>query len=206
MPWWSGRRARALLVAPVTAVLLLAGCTDGEPTAAESTTAPPVETPTPTPTPTETPAVDVTVKPERPAALDGPPSVEGAVAVAEYFLLLFPYVNATGDLRDWSDLSNAECVYCTNVAARVTEKFNLGLHDIGGESSITEAIGNEVDPGRWYMAKIRLLQAESATVDATGSVVESYPGAVAYRVDLAVVWDGGIWSIREATPTEEVSP
>ena len=97
-------------------------------TATPSPSVTPAESPTPTPspTPTETPVVDVTVKPERPAALDEPPSVEGAVAVAEYFLLLFPYVNATGDLSDWSALSHADCIYCTNVAARVNEKFGLG--------------------------------------------------------------------------------
>ncbi len=43
----------------------------------------------PAPTPTPAPTNDVTVKPERPAALDEPPSVDGAVAVAEYFLELY---------------------------------------------------------------------------------------------------------------------
>ena len=62
--------------------------------------------------------MDVTVKPERPAALDEPPSVEGAVAVAEYFLLLYPYVYATGDLADWNALSHPECIFCASVAAQ----------------------------------------------------------------------------------------
>ena len=88
MRWWSGRRGRALIVAPVAGLaLVLAGCTDATPVAPVTTTSPPAvvtpsATPTPTPTPTVAPAQDVTVKPERPAALDEPPSVDGAVAVA----------------------------------------------------------------------------------------------------------------------------
>src|SRR5689334_228711 len=106
MPWLTSSRGGFRLVVPVTALLLLAGCTGGTPEATESSTPPVVVTPTPTPTPAESASVDVTVKPTRPAALDEPPSADGAAAVAAYFVLLFPYVNATGDLTDWKTLSH----------------------------------------------------------------------------------------------------
>lgn len=188
----------------MTALLLLAGCTEGAPTATESSTAPPVESPTPTPspTPTETPVVDVTVKPERPAALDEPPSVDGAVAVAEYFLLLFPYVNATGDLREWSSLTHPECIFCASVVAGVEAKIAAQHHDEGGATTITSGSAAEVDPGSFYSAKVELVQASSATLDSTGSVVESFPGPSTYLVDMALVWENSTWRVREATPVE----
>lgn len=207
MPRWSGRRARVLIAAPVTAALLLAGCTGGTPTATESTTTPPVETPTPTPTPTpsETPEVDVTVKPERPAALDEPPSVEGAVAVAEYFLMLFPYVFATGDLVEWAALSHPDCLYCTGVTEDVRAMVAAGRHGEGGRFTIAESSGSDVDPGSWYSATVSLSQEPSTTVDAQGVVVEAFPEFKTGVIDLAVIWNAGAWSIREATPSAETS-
>ena len=76
--------------------------------------------------------VDVTVKPERPAALDEPPSVEGAVAVAEYFVDLFPYVNATGDLAEWGELSHPMHLLRETRNDSVTRRSRLGHHDEGG--------------------------------------------------------------------------
>jgi hypothetical protein len=199
-------RHRVLLVAPAAALLLLAGCTVGTPTAPETTPPPPVvSTPSPTPTQTETPAVDVTVKPERPAAMDEPPTVEGAVAVAEYFQLLFPYAFATGDLADWAALSHPECLYCVGVTDDVRSMFAAGQHTKGGAFTITDSSGTEVDPGAWYTAQIRLTQEPSTTLDAGGQIVEEFPDVKTGVIDIALVWEAGAWKVREATPTADGS-
>ena len=37
------------------------------------------------------------------------------MAVAEYFVLLYPYVYATGDLAEWNALSDPDCKFCASV-------------------------------------------------------------------------------------------
>lgn len=188
------------------ALLLLTACTGGTPTATEPSTPAAVVTPSPTPSPTETAAVDVTVKPTRPAALDQPPSADGAAAIAAYFMELFPYANATGDLADWKALSHAECIFCASVITTVETKVAAGQHDQGGAVSITSAAGTEVNPGSFYSAKVDLTQDASATLDASGAVVKSFPGPKTFHVDVALAWDGTAWRLREATPVEVSNP
>lgn len=208
MSWLTSSRRGARLVVPVTGLLLLAACTNGTPEAAESSTPAVVVTPSPTstPRPTVSPSVDVTVKPARPAALDEPPSADGAAAIAAYFILLFPYVNATGDLSDWKALSHPDCVFCASVVSTVETKTAAGQHDQGGTNTITAASGTEVNPEAFYSAKIDLIQDASVTVDPSGTVIETFPGPTAYHIDLALVWDGAVWRIREATPVEVPAP
>ncbi|WP_421742848.1 DUF6318 family protein [Cellulomonas sp.] len=147
--------------------------------------------------------VDVTVKPERPAALDEPPSVEGAVAVAEYFLLLYPYIYATGDLVDWSGLSHAECIFCASATANTQSMFARGDRSEGGAFDLIGSSVEEVSPGEWYTVKVDLVQEPSTTLAVTGAVVEEFPETKRVHVDLAVVWSAGTWAIRESTPSEE---
>jgi hypothetical protein len=204
MSWLTRSRGAARLVAPVTGLLLLGACTGGTPSATESATPPATvsPSPTPTPTPTETPAVDVTVKPTRPAALDEPPSVDGAVAVAEYFLLLYPYVYATGDLADWTAMSEPECIFCASVVSNATSIFDKNQHSEGGAVNVLSARGTEVDPGSWYSAQIETLESASATVAADGSVVEDFPGDTHMSTSVIVLWTDGRWSIRGVNATE----
>ncbi|NUU19295.1 hypothetical protein HP550_18755 [Cellulomonas humilata] len=145
--------------------------------------------------------MDVTVKPERPAALDEPPSVEGAVAVAKYFLALYPYAFATGDLEPWDALGHPKCLYCANVRTEVQDQLAQGLHDVGGEAVVQSASGAEVSPGAFYKVDIDLTQSASRSVNAAGETVEEYPGPHAFHFDIAAVWEEGRWAIREATPT-----
>lgn len=187
----------------MTALVLLASCTGGTPEATESSTATVVVTPTPIPTPTPSASADVTVKPSRPAALDEPPSVDGAVEVGTYFQLLFPYVFATGDLSDWNTLSHPDCLYCAGVTSDVQTMFQSGNHTVGGAFDVTKTSGGEVDPGAWYTVTVHLVQSPSETVNSQGGVVESFPETKSGVVDLAVIWSDGAWRIREATPTAD---
>ncbi|WP_315097041.1 DUF6318 family protein [uncultured Cellulomonas sp.] len=206
MPWLTSSRDRVRLVAPVTALILLAGCTGGPPTAPESSTPPPIEStpsPTPTPTPTVPPSVDVTVKPERPAALDEPPSVDGAVAVAEYFALLYPYVYATGELAEWRALSDPDCNFCASVDSNVVAMFANGRRSAGGSISVVEATGEEINPGASYTAQLATVQQPSSTVNADGTVFESFPDTTRTRWSMVVHWRNEAWTIRGVDATDE---
>jgi hypothetical protein len=154
-----------------------------------------VVSPTVTATPTPTPTPDASVKPERPAAMDEV-SAAGAEAVAVYFLQLFPYVYATGDLAEWRALSHPECIYCANVAAGVEEMFAAGQHSVGGHPDITEVNAAEVDPGRWWSVDVDLVQSPSQTLDGTDELVEEFPGSN-FHMDIAVVFEGDHWVVRE---------
>ena len=135
------RTSAVLMLALAT--LALTACTDAspppdgtKPTAVA--TASPMPSPTPSqaaPAPSPTRAADeqdVTVPPERPAALGGPGTEENAKAVGRYFLSLFPYVVATGDLTAWDALSGQSCTYCSSVREFVTEIHDAGHHGEGG--------------------------------------------------------------------------
>jgi len=65
-------------------------------------------------------------KPERPAGMDEQ-TPEGAAAAATYFLSLYSYVYATGDLSLWQAMSTSDCEFCR----LVTERVNT-LHESGG--------------------------------------------------------------------------
>lgn len=64
--------------------------------------------------------------PEKPTAMSEN-SPEGAVAAAEYFISLYPYVYATGDLTEWDAVCEATSKLCSSVSDYVEK-----LHAKGG--------------------------------------------------------------------------
>lgn len=191
-----GRRSRRSLVsvALAGALLLTAACTgDAQTDPDPTTTTSPAPTPTPTPTPST--AVDVTIAPERPAAMDGPPTVEGAVDVAEYFLALYPYAYATGDLAAWQALSDDECVFCRSVSDGVTAMQGMGHRQIGGVVTVKAIVGSEIDPQVAYGVDVTAAQSPAQELDASGAVVD-VGEASEFTLVFAIRWNGA-WSVRE---------
>jgi len=172
----------------------LAGCSgDPGPTPVPSVTE--EVTPSPTPTPTPTPTPDASVKPERPEAMDVADSA-GAEAAAVYFLELYAYVYATNDLTEWRALSHPECAFCTSVITNVEEQITAGQHCTGGLVDVSDVSSLEVDPGRWWTIDVDLIQATSQKLSAEGELVEDFPEAKSYHMDLAVISDAGVWTVR----------
>ena len=128
-------------------------------------------------------------------------SAAGAEAAAVYFLQLYPYVYATGDLDEWREMSHPECVFCSSVIANVEEQVAAGDHSVGGLVSISTVSSTEVDTARWFSVSAELVQAPSQRVDPGGNAVEDFPEAKAYRMDIAVVREGNQWAIRELSHT-----
>lgn len=122
--------------------------------------------------------------------------MDGAVAVAAYFVQLFPYINATGDLDAWNALSHPDCIFCADSKATVNEKVANGQHDDGGALTVTDAAGVEVDPGSWYTVTLDFVQDPSVTKDAGGTVVKEFPDSKSLRSNIVVIYQDGGWSVR----------
>ncbi|WP_147916833.1 DUF6318 family protein [Ruania zhangjianzhongii] len=148
------RRGRMLWA--LAGLLVLTGCTPAEgeetttPTVSESpseSTEPATDDPTgdddasggddPSEDPSEPPEVEA---PERPAEMDEE-TVDGAIAAAKYFVNLYPYVYASGDLAEWDALSDEGCGFCTNVRDRASELHDEGGFSVGGDVDISSSDG-----------------------------------------------------------------
>ena len=130
-------------------------------------------------------------------------SAAGAEAVAVYFLQLFPYVFATGDLDDYRALSHPECIYCANVISHVERVVAAQQRSEGGLVAASEVSALETDPGRWWLVTLTLVEQPSVTLDAGSSVIEEFPDVKTYRTDIAVIREGDKWLVREVTHTRQ---
>ena len=174
--------------------LLVAGCTD-DPAPVETT---PANAPSPSPsaTPSPTPTLDAATAPTRPEEMSTA-SADGAAAAASYFISLFPYINATGDLSEWDALSSPECSFCSGVRDNVTALHSKGHRNIGSVE-ILSAAGTQVEADRWYSARIHLVIAASIDVDNDGEVVDEHPEENE-QIDVVMTWADG-WTIDEVGP------
>ena len=197
-PAWAGAAAVALVVG------LVAGCSGGGAKAGPSSSSPRTSSPSSSPAQWSSPSPSLTpdaaVKPVRPAAMDQV-SAAGAEAVAVYFVNLFPYVFASGDLTEWKAMSHAECVYCANVLGGVKKMIAAGNRSEGGLVQISAVQSTVITAGRWWSVDLDMAQAPSVTVDGSGKVVEDFPEAKNYHWTVAVVYDAGNWVVRELSYT-----
>ncbi len=162
----SGRVMRAIGLI-VTAGLALWACTGspGDPDASASSTddSTPVDSASPSPT-----APD---KPERPEAMNRK-DAEGAAAAAEYFIELYPYVMATGDVEEFEAMSHKACGFCEDLAAQALAIREEGEIFAGGETSvqITKEYRRDEVTGI-YPFDSRITQEAQTITAADGSVV-----------------------------------
>ena len=119
---------------------------------------------------------------------------ETAEAVAVYFLELYPYVYATGDLSDWNLLSHPECVYCADTRQGVEAMMTAGHHSLGGLSLLTNTTSTQVSDRMWTV-HTSLSQAPSQTVTASGQVIEDFPERVEYEMEVVVTHETN-WLVR----------
>jgi len=192
---WVGASAVALVVGVV------AGCSGGGAKSGPSATAAP-SAPTASASPTASPTPDASVKPVRPAAMDQV-NPAGAEAVATYFLQLFPYIFASGDLTDWKALSHPECVYCASVLSGAEKMSAAGNRSEGGLVTVSEVRSTVINPGRWWLVTLTMLEQPSVTVDTAGKLVEKFPETKTYKSEIAVVWESERWLVRAVTHTRQ---
>jgi len=197
------RRAAALATC---LTVLGAGCAN----ATNRTTYTPTWTPpatasasaTPTLSPEDAAARATALAMEPPEAYTPEFTPEGAATAATYFLNLYPYVYATGDLDAWQNMSDDNCEFCNSVINNVTE-----LHDAGGwtdpwEQEVTP-LGywvDDTDPNRYVVRS----QVHSHERDQHLNANEP-PLHIDEADDIVLIqlyWGGNNWSI-EALEVED---
>ena len=140
-------------------------------------------------------AASSTPKPERPAGMDEL-SPEGLRLAGEYFISLYPYVYATGDLSDWQAMSTPDCGFCNNVITNVTD-----LHDAGGWSDpwqqevVAERYGvSDEDPNVWAVI-FHYSHPESLDHDGSGGTSPVDAEDVTFALQMR--WTGQTWIAEE---------
>ncbi|MFI2755224.1 DUF6318 family protein [Cellulomonas sp. P22] len=186
-----------LAVAAALALTLVTGCTSSTDPSPSPTVTEAVATPTPTPTPTST----ASPKPERPAAMDDV-SVEGAIAVATYFISLYPYVYNTGDLTEWNTLSHPECIFCASVVEGVTEMHASERRIEGASVTVTSSTGVDVTPGYFYSVELDARQRAGTEVDAMEEVWPDESAEKRYTIAFVVLREADAWRIRGVEANE----
>ena len=177
-----------MVIGLVVACALGACATDpADPADPPTTTPVTTAAPSPTQTPTPTPTPDAATPPERPdmSTVDA----ETAEAVAVYFLELYPYIFATGDIAEWDALSHPDCIYCAVVGAGVERLAAAGDLTGGGVVDVITVTSSETTPGSWWLVEIEMRQATSS--DSAG---------VIYDTAVIVVRDNERWLIRGVEP------
>ena len=143
--------------------------------------------------------------PQKPENMDENSS-EGAIATATYFVQLYPYVYATGDLEQWKSMSRQDCLFCNSVITNVKE-----LHESGGWAdpwvhTITQTGYSDPGPGSEYSRIDILFDQEAAyKYDGTGAPPEVNEPQTNTLLILAMKYEDGRWIVREGQVEENDS-
>jgi len=123
------------------------------------------------------------------------PSADGAAAAAGYFMSLYAYVLATGDLTEWDAMSGAACDFCANTRTQVDALHGAGSRSLGG-ITVLAATAEDLGSNSWYSARLTVRIEASSDIDVNGKVVGTNGGGT-YDVDLAMTW-ADRWTIDSA--------
>ncbi|UFU04652.1 DUF6318 family protein [Ruania suaedae] len=130
-------------------------------------------------------------------------TVEGAIAAAEYFVELYPYVYASGDLEEWDALSDEGCGFCTNVRDRATELHADGGYAEGGEVEVYSSDGGGPYDGL-YSVTLGVRTAESRHLQSDGSNA-SFEADDRPDFSLTMAWNRQQWSVMGVQVGEAAS-
>ncbi len=137
---------------------------------------------------------DATVPPERPAALEGPPTEANAEKAAIYFISLFPYAFATGDLGAWKAMSGESCQYCSGIAGQVRSEQDAGQRRVGGRIEFFDVSAIHLG-GHQYVVGATIKEHEGQLLGADGSVEKDTDYVLDARMELAVRWSEMGWFV-----------
>jgi hypothetical protein len=189
-----GRQSVAGGLMMVAVAALLAACTakaepQPSPEPSATTTSPSASQ---EPTDLERPTIE---KPTQPDAMRRD-DVAGAEAAAQYFLQLYPYVYATGELSEWQAMSHPECIFCQSVDEDVTELFHSGGYATGGQPQIFHMKSREPLPGNSFF-RIDIQAAQEPMIEfRTDGPSTTSPGGENLLI-FALSREQGRWTIRE---------
>lgn len=186
----AARWRRALVVAAVVPVIVVAGCTSGDPDDGPTTATGTSVSPTPSPSPT----VDFTRLPDRPAEMSEP-TTDGAIAAATYVMQLLSYTFASGDVGPWQAITVESCALCAGVVEDVTSMREAGQRSSGYEIEVRSPTAIEISDDQWFSVEMQVVQGVSQRFDAAGDVVATGTGGT-YDAVIALGWADG-WIVHE---------
>ena len=183
---WADTRLRAQLVLTVlvaVGVIVLPGCASGEDPVRVTVdvpsgfgTPPPTATEPGESTRTETQSPrDAATAVIHPLPVAGPelarPDDIGAMATVTYYLELFEYSQATGDMQAWQELATPNCSYCAAIAGR-TERLYDGGGWVEGDVLTVHTVEAQLQTGREidYFVLVNLTESAHVFVYGSGKV------------------------------------
>ena len=186
------RRGTRWVVVAALSGLALAACTSEAETPPPTTPSVTSAVPSPSQTPSPTPTPDAATPPERPdmSVVDA----ATAEAVAKYFLELYPYVYATGDLAEWRALSHPECIFCASVISNVEEMVAAGETVSGALVTISDVMTTQVSDV-YFDVELTAQQGVSSRLDSSGSLIGTTAPST-YRMAVGTLCEDGTWRIR----------
>ncbi|MGV8968134.1 MAG: DUF6318 family protein [Cellulomonas sp.] len=199
------RGNRGLVAALLTALALaLSACTGtAAPAPLASTTAGTVIPASPTtPPPGPTPSPAPISPPARPAAMDRN-DTEGALAAMTYFIALYSYAYASGDLSEWQAMSDPECVFCAGLTTDVQGAVADGSTVVGGELTIISSEASAAPAANIFRVDLTVSQTAYEAVDKSGTITSSGPGTKSASITAALEHDL-TWIVRAATTEVKV--
>ncbi|WP_448072787.1 DUF6318 family protein [Georgenia yuyongxinii] len=191
------RRVTALAAAVVAAAMVLTACSaraDPEvpstPSRSATTSAEPSESADPT-----------LAEVEKPIPLDAMrrDDLAGAEAAAQYFLELYPYVFATGELDQWAAMSHPECVFCASSSQSAQVLHDEGGRQAGGELVFTYVESRApVDENDYFVVWLDAEERALVRVGADGQILESHNGLFV-EFDVVLLRSEDRWLVRGVT-------
>ena len=135
-------------------------------------------------------------EPQRPAEADQH-DLTGAIAAAQYFITLYPYVYATGDLTAFRAMSDATCKFCDSVITSATAMHvSGGWGDSWGQQITFISVTADISTPNRYVVELHLVSDEHVAHN-----IEKPPTTVeAFEINLLlqVLWkDGTGWTVEE---------
>ena len=107
---------------------------------------------------------------------------------------LFPYVFATGDVREWDEMRGDSCRYCEGIRDAADEYIRQGKRSVGGQILLSNVQAFR-EKENSYVVAVRLTQLPSHDVDASGSIVEENTATVEAKAEMRVVWVSDRWRV-----------
>ena len=138
-------------------------------------------------------------EPQRPAEADQH-DLTGAIAAADYFITLYPYVYTTGDLTAFRAMSDATCKFCDSVITNATSMHTAGGWEDPWEHHTTfTSITADVSTPNRYVVEFHLVsdQHVSHRMGEPPKTYETSQGPILIQV----LWkDGTGWTIEGVNP------
>ena len=138
-------------------------------------------------------------EPQRPAEADQH-NLTGAIAAADYFITLYPYVYATGDLTAFRAMSDATCKFCDSVITNATSMHTAGGWEDPWEHHTTfTSITADISTPNRYVVELHLVsdQHVSHRMGEPPKTYETSQGPILIQV----LWkDGTGWTIEGVNP------